>query len=120
MTGSRVTALAGAAVAAALLATAAPAKDSAGLKGEVYPNFKIELKNNGRDVTTLKAGTYTLKVEDKASIHNFHLVGPGVDRSTGVAFVGEQSWRVKLKPGKYTFVCDPHASSMRGTFRVTK
>jgi plastocyanin len=105
---------------AALLTATASAKDSGGLKGEVYPNFKIELKNNGRDVKSLKAGTYTIKVEDKASIHNFRLVGPGVNRSTGVAFKGETSWRVTLKPGTYRFLCDPHASMMRGTFRVTR
>jgi plastocyanin len=28
---------------------------------------------------------------------------------------------VKLKPGKYTYQCDPHASAgMKGTFRVTR
>jgi len=112
--------LAATAVAAALLASTAPAKESGGLNGEVYPNFKIEFTNNGRDVKTLKAGTYTIKVEDKASIHNFHLVGPGVNRSTGVAFTGEQRWRVRLKPGKYTFRCDAHATTMHGSFRVTR
>jgi plastocyanin len=120
MTRLRLSVLACAAVAAALLASTAPAKDSSGLKGEVYPNFKIELNNNGRDVKTLRAGTYTIKVEDKASIHNFHLVGPGVNRSTGIAFKGERSWRITLRPGKYTFMCDPHASTMRGSFRVTR
>jgi plastocyanin len=24
-----------------------------------------------------------------------------------------------LRPGTYTFLCDPHRSKMRGTFRVT-
>jgi plastocyanin len=116
----RLSLLAGAAVATALLASTAFAKDSGGLKGEVYPNFKIEFKNNGRDVKTLRAGTYTIKVEDKTSIHNFHLVGPGVNRSTGIAFTGERTWRLALKPGKYTFMCDAHATTMRGSFRVTR
>ena len=30
----------------------------------------------------------------------------------------EAIWTVTLKRGAYTFLCDPHASAMRGTFRV--
>jgi len=40
----------------------------------------------GKDVKTLKAGTYTIKVEDKATTHNFHLIGPGLNKSTTVPF----------------------------------
>jgi plastocyanin len=90
------------------------------LTGEVGPGFSIEVKSGGKDVKTLKAGTYVIKVEDKASIHNFHLKGPGVNKSTGVGFTGEQTWKVKLRPGKYTYQCDPHAAAgMKGTFKVT-
>jgi plastocyanin len=67
----------------------------------------------------VKAGTYRIKIEDKGSIHNFHLIGPGVNKSTSIAFVGDRIWTVKLKRGTYRFVCDPHASMMRGSFRVT-
>jgi plastocyanin len=96
------------------------AKDSFDLKGEVYPNYTIEMKNSAnRDLKTVKAGTYRIKIEDKSSMHDFHLKGPGVDRSTPVGWKGERIWTVKLKPGKYTFFCDPHAGMMRGTFRVT-
>jgi plastocyanin len=99
---------------------AATAKDSFDLKGEVYKNYKIEMKNSAnRPLKTVKAGTHRIKIEDKAAIHNFHLVGPGVDKSTSVSGVGERIWTVNLKPGTYSFFCDPHASSMRGTFRVT-
>jgi plastocyanin len=107
-------------LAASLLLASAQAKDSSGLKAEVYPNFKIEFTRNGKEVKTLKAGTYSINVEDKSKIHDFHLVGPGVNKATGVPFVGQSTWRVTLKPGRYTFMCDPHASSMRGTFFVTK
>ena len=96
------------------------AKSSYALKGEVYANFKIELKTAaGRRVTTLKRGTYRIKIEDHSSIHNFHLRGPGVNKSTTVGGVSERIWTVTLRPGKYTFVCDPHAMQMRGSFRVT-
>jgi plastocyanin len=105
--------------AAGLLVTSAQAR-TAGLEGEVGPGFKIEVEKGQRDLKTIKAGTYRIKVEDKSSIHNFHLVGPGLNRKTGVAFRGETSWRIRLKPGRYTYLCDPHASSMRGSFRVTR
>jgi plastocyanin len=100
--------------------SAGTAKGGFDLKGEVYPNFKIEMKNSAnRPLTTVKAGTYRIKIEDKASAHSFHLTGPGVNKSTTVPGVGETIWTVTLKPGKYTFFCDPHASMMRGSFRVT-
>ena len=85
------------------------------LNGTVGPGFDISL--DGTDGIT--AGTYTLVVDDRAGDHNFHLTGPGgVDVATAVAEEGEQSFEVTLEAGEYTFVCDPHASSMRGTFTV--
>ena len=79
------------------------------------------MKQNGQDAETVTAGTYTLKVEDKADIHNFHLIGPGVDKEvTDVPFKGEKTVTVTLQKGTYTYQCDPHASSgMKGTFEVT-
>ena len=98
---------------------AATSKESFDLKGEVYPNYKIEFVNRAdAKVKTVKAGTKRIKIEDKSSIHNFHLNGPGVNKSTSVGFVGERIWTVKLKPGKYSYWCDPHSSMMRGSFRV--
>src|SRR6266576_3212613 len=94
---------------------------STGLVGEVGPGFTIEVKLNGKDLKTIKAGTYKIKVEDKSSIHNFHLFGPGLNKKTGVSFKGETTWTIKLKPGKYTYQCDPHAArGMKGHFKVTK
>jgi plastocyanin len=112
-------ALAAAAVAVALVASA-QAK-STGLTGEVGPGFKIEVTKGGKDLETIKAGTYRIKVEDKAAIHNFHLKGPGLNKKTGIAFKGDTTWTIKLKPGRYTYQCDPHAAmGMKGSFRVTK
>jgi plastocyanin len=94
---------------------------SAGLVGEVGPGMTVEVKKNGKDLKTIKAGTYKIKVEDKARIHNFHLFGPGLNKKTGVAFKGDVTWTIKLKPGRYTYQCDPHhLSGMRGHFQVTK
>jgi plastocyanin len=94
---------------------------SATLKGETGPGFTIEVSQNGTDAETVKAGTYTLEVEDKSDMHNFHLIGPGVDEEvTEVPFVGEKSVTVTLEPGTYTYQCDPHAANgMKGTFTVT-
>jgi plastocyanin len=108
-----------AALGALLFLVPASAK-SAGLVGEVGPGFKIEVKKNGKDLKTIKAGTYTIKVEDKATIHNFHLMGPGLNKKTGVSFKGDTTWTIKLKHGRYTYQCDPHAASgMKGSFNVT-
>jgi plastocyanin len=94
---------------------------SSGLVGEVGPGFSIEVQKSGKDLKTIKAGTYTMKIEDKASIHNFHLMGKGLNKMTGVSFVGDQTWRVTLKPGKVTYQCDPHAAAgMKGSFTVTR
>jgi hypothetical protein len=78
----------------------------------------ISLTRDGRPVTEIAAGTYTIQVRDRSRFHNFHLSGPGVNLSTRVAFVGTVTWTVKLTEGIYTFVCDPHASIMNGTFGV--
>jgi plastocyanin len=105
--------------AAAVLASAQAATPV--LKGEVGPGFTIEVTKAGKDVKKLKAGTYRIKIEDKANIHNFHLMGPGLNKSTTISFVGEKTWKIKLKPGKYTYQCDPHAfNGMKGTFKVTR
>ena len=99
-----------------------PAQAATGaLTGEVGPGYTIEVKKAGKDVKTLKAGTYKIKVEDKGTIHDFHLVGPGVNKKTGIAYKGEQTWTIKLKPGRYTYQCDPHAAvGMKGHFKVTR
>ena len=91
------------------------------LTGETGPGFEIEVLQDGQDAETVEAGTYTLDVEDKSDMHNFHLIGPGVDEEvTDVSFVGEKSVTVTLEPGTYTYQCDPHAANgMKGSFTVT-
>ena len=86
------------------------------LQGSVGPGFEISLE--GTD--DLSAGDYTLVVNDQSSSHNFHLTGPGgVDVSTEVGAEGEETFEVALEPGEYRFVCDPHASTMNGSFTVS-
>lgn len=101
------------------LGSAAHAK-STGLVGEVGPSFSIEVKKNGKDLETIRHGTYRIKIEDKASIHNFHLIGPGLNKKTTVPFKGDTAWTITLKKGTYRYQCDPHAArGMKGTFKVT-
>jgi plastocyanin len=103
------------------LGLAAGSKETFDLKGEVYPvAFKIEMKNEAnRKLVSVKAGTYRIKIEDPSTIHNFRLRGPSLNRATTVAGKSESVWTVRLKKGTYRFLCDPHAATMKGTFRVT-
>jgi plastocyanin len=89
------------------------------LKGADGPGFTITLTQAGKKVTKLKAGTFRIVVSDKSSIHDFHLTGPGVNKATTVAGQSTVTWTVKLKRGKYTYVCDPHSTTMHGSFTVT-
>jgi len=84
------------------------------------PGFTITLKDaTGKTVKSLKKGTYTFVISDKSNIHNFHLTGPGVNKKTSVGAKVSTTWKVALKKGTYKFVCDPHASFMKGSFKVT-
>lgn len=90
------------------------------LLGSVGPGFDISLTTqDGEDLGSVPAGSYTVEVNDQASIHNFHLTGAGVDEATDVAAEGAETFEVDLQAGSYEFVCDPHASQMRGSFDVT-
>jgi hypothetical protein len=88
--------------------------------GTVGPGFTIGLKLGGTPVTKLGAGVpYRVVVSDRSSIHNFHLKGPGLNRVlTSIPYTGTKSAVLTLKKGTYSFVCDPHASVMHGSFRV--
>ena len=101
------------AVVALIAAAPAGAMSSGSLTGTVGPGFTISLS-----AKTVKAGTYKIVISDKSSIHNFHLTGPGVNKKTSVGATGTTTWTVTLKKGTYKYVCDPHASSMNGSFKV--
>ena len=104
----------------ALGALASPsAAHAVDLFGTVGPDFTITLRHaDGRAVTQLDPGPYRIVVDDRSDFHNFHLIGPGVDRLTSVEEVGTVVWEVTFVEGRYRFVCDPHAPDMRGAFVV--
>jgi plastocyanin len=110
-------------VLAAATAAVAPAVQGAGtaetLTGTVGPGFTINLTRGGAAVTQLDAGEYTFQITDSSDLHNFHLFGPGgVNQSTGVEATGPATWTVTLVDGTYTYLCDAHPTSMKGTFRI--
>ncbi len=107
-----------AAVAVALTSSSAAAVPR--LTGTVGPGFTITLKQGSRAVRQLTPGRYSIVVADRSNIHNFHLKGPGLNKAiTTVGFVGTKTVLVTLRKGTYTFVCDPHVTTMKGSFRVS-
>jgi plastocyanin len=90
------------------------------LIGTVGPGFTINLKQAGKAVKTLKAGTYKFVIHDKAAIHSFAMDGPNgfAKDFTKVPFIGTKTVTVKLKAGKYKFYCPPHEAMMFGNFTV--
>ncbi len=107
------------AVLVAVLAVPAALAGTPTVNGTVGPGYTITLTQGGKKVTKLKAGTYVFKIADKSTSHNFHLTGPGVNKKTTVGEKDTKTWKVTLKKGTYKYVCDPHASFMKGGLKVT-
>jgi Copper binding proteins, plastocyanin/azurin family len=82
------------------------------LRATVGPNGKATLS-----ARSLKAGVYSVAVRDRSKRHNFRLAGRGVNRSTGPAFTGSTTWRVRLVKGLYRFGSD--ARRVPGRLRVS-
>jgi plastocyanin len=108
------TILATLALASSAFAAASTTTTTNTLTGTVGPGFTITMNKK-----TVKAGTYTITIHDLASIHDFHLTGPGVNKATSVTGIGTTKWTLKLKRGTYHFVCDPHHTIMHGVLNVT-
>ena len=109
----------------ALAATALAASQATHPKllGVVGKNdaFKISLTSKGQAVKTLKAGTYTIVIQDDSTIHNYELNGPNGKSwtFTSVGFKGTKTITLKLAKGKYKAYCEPHESIMFQNFTVT-
>ena len=112
------------AVAACVFAATASAtgvKKPSAVYGVVGPGYTITLKTAaGKLVKAVPHGLVIFHISDRSSDHDFHLTGPGVERSTEVAQKGAFVWRATLKAGKtYNYKCDPHEIIMHGHFRAT-
>lgn len=87
------------------------------LGGSVGPRATITLAFAGAKVKTLKPGPYAITVQDRSTKDNFHLVGPGVNKKTGVASTSTTTWNVTLKSGTYAYRSDANAK-LKGGFTV--
>jgi hypothetical protein len=107
-------------VAAVLLpGSGGAARTATTLRATVGPGFTINVKNAaGVAVTRVSPGPYSIEVHDLSAEHSFHLRGPGVDRMTTVDGTGTITWDVTLAPGTYSFFCDAHPGTMKGSFRA--
>jgi plastocyanin len=96
-------------------------KKVAKLKATVGPGYSISLKAGSKAVHKLSASKiYSITVSDKSAIHNFHLMGAGVNKKTSVSKKGKSTWRVKFKKGKtYRFRCDSHPTILKGSFKAS-
>ena len=101
-------------VALAVVAPTFAATSTNTLTGTDGPGFTITMNKK-----TVKAGTYVITIHDLSSIHDFHLTGLGVNKTTSVGATGTTKWTVRLKKGTYHFVCDPHRTIMHGVLKVT-
>jgi hypothetical protein len=89
------------------------------LLGRVGPGFSISMTNAaGVTVSRVLPGSYSIQVRDLSPDHSFHLSGPGVDKFTDIAGTGNVTWDVTLVDGTYTFLCDAHPATMKGTLKV--
>jgi NitT/TauT family transport system substrate-binding protein len=78
----------------------------------------ITIRQDGKLVTTLKAGKYSIIVADTSSTQGFRLVGPGVSKATSVKGTGKTTWNLDLKKGKYVYSTSARAGAKK-TLRVT-
>ncbi len=79
----------------------------------------ITLKNSstGAKVRTLVEGRHKLVISDTARTQNFHLIGPGTNKKTGIKARTKATWTLNLGPGKYTYRSDKNRR-LKGTFTV--
>jgi hypothetical protein len=93
------------------------------LFGVIGPGAELSLKQRLTigitPVSSIRRGAYTIVVRDRSRADNFHLTGPGVDKATSKAFVGNRTWSLRLRTGIYTFRSDAHPLRLKKTFRVT-
>ena len=81
------------------------------LKGSVGPGAKIALARSA------PVGTAKITIRDLSAKDNFHLIGLGVNKKTGVKSKGTVTWTVFLKAGAYAFRSDAHPK-LHGTLVV--
>ncbi len=76
-------------------------------------NTAVTLRKAGVVVTSLASGAYVVKVTDRSKTQNAHLLGAGVNRKTGIRFVGSVSWKVTLSSGTLVYRSDAVRPKLR-------
>ncbi len=104
----------GAATAAALALTAAPALAQKNVITVTTPKSSPFALNG--IPKTLKAGTYTFKYVNNSGIGHNLKVGSA---ATPVFSSGSKTVKVTLKKGTVAYECTPHKTMMKGTIKVT-
>jgi hypothetical protein len=79
----------------------------------------ISLKtSSGARVKSVPQGKFKVTVSDTSKTQNFHLRGPGVNKTTGIKARAKTTWTLRLRQGKYTYRSDK-SRKLRGSFSVT-
>jgi hypothetical protein len=81
-------------------------------------NIFFTLRLDGKAVTRLPHGKYTIVVQDNSKSTGFRLSGPGVSKQTSVKGTGRSTWTLSLKKGTYVYSSIAHPSR-RSTLRIT-
>lgn len=104
----------------AVTVTSAASAGTTQIVASVGPGSTISLKTiAGKSITTLRAGSYTIRVRDWSARRGFHLLGDnGISRSTSGPFVGRVNWKLKLTKGDYWYFSGAFSSKVRGKLRV--
>ena len=84
------------------------------ITGNVGPGMTISVSRH-----KVHHGMYTFTVHDKSTMHNWHIVGPGVNRKTPVGKKVTKTFTVQLKKGTYKIRCDVHPVTMKTHIKVT-
>jgi hypothetical protein len=88
------------------------------LKGQVGPGKRISLRTpSGAKVKKLKAGRYRITVRDLTRADNFHLIGSGVNKKTGVKATGTVTWTVRFRSGPIVYRSDA-TKRLRGSVAI--
>jgi hypothetical protein len=89
------------------------------LLATVGPKAAISLRSGaGARLHHLVPGRYAITVRDRSKVHNFHLVGKGVDRKTALAKTGTTTWTVRLSAGLLRWWSDRAPKTLKGSVRV--
>jgi NitT/TauT family transport system substrate-binding protein len=87
------------------------------IEATVGPGKTLTVRQQGQKAKLLDPGKYLVLVRDRSKSLNFHLSGPGLNKSTAVGKTGTARWTVTLQPGRYTYRSD--SGGLRGSFRVS-